>query len=197
MESWDVGWRSISLLSERAERIITAEVYVFPDSILCQGERNNSSTANEAWRITSLKIWMERFEWYRWKKEGICMDNLSKIHNNREFKKSKQCEPEEFEGRIIFMSMFSVIEWRQDDAKCILKSFRVARYAHRLPRGHWSFLGLGLEKTWYRTCTEKPNGEWDGTAASMILQMVTESRHSNFRASSAFERRELDFLEYG
>ena len=41
------------------------------------------------------------------------------------------------------------------------------------------------------------NGEWDGTAASMILELVTESRHSVFRASSAFERGELDIREYG
>ena len=55
----------------------------------------------------------------------------------------------------------------------------------------------GLEKTWYRTCTEKPNGEWDGTAASTILQLVTEPRHSFFRASGAFERGEADIREYG
>ena len=107
----------------------------------------------------------------------------------QKFMKSIQCEPEEFEGRIIFMSMFNEIEWRQDDAKCILNSIEVARYAHRFPRGHWSFLEPGLEKTWYKTCTEKPNNEWDGSAASMILQLNTESRHSVFRA--------LDTREYG
>ena len=56
MEYGDLSWRSISLLSEKAERIITAKVYVFSDSILCQGEINNPSTANEAWR--------KKIEWY-------------------------------------------------------------------------------------------------------------------------------------
>ena len=54
----------MSLLSERLEWIITAKVYVFSDSILCQDEIDNPSTADEAWRkklngtarITSLKI---------------------------------------------------------------------------------------------------------------------------------------------
>ena len=85
----------------------------------------------------------------------------------------------------------------ENDAKCIPNSVKFARYAHRFPRGHWSLLGPGLEKTWHRICTEKPNGEWDGTEASMILELVTESRHSVFRASSAFERGELDIREYG
>ena len=33
----------------------------------------------------------------------------------QKYMKSIQCEPEEFEGRIIFMSMLDEIEWRQDD----------------------------------------------------------------------------------
>ena len=33
-----MAWRSISPLSEQAERIITAKVYVFSDSTFCQGE---------------------------------------------------------------------------------------------------------------------------------------------------------------
>ena len=38
MEYGDFTWRSISLLSEKAERIITDRVYVFSDSILWQDE---------------------------------------------------------------------------------------------------------------------------------------------------------------
>ena len=50
MEYGDLAWRSTSLLSEQAERIITAKVYVFSDSIRCQGEVMNPSAANEAWQ---------------------------------------------------------------------------------------------------------------------------------------------------
>ena len=56
MEYEDFGWRSISLFFERVERIITVKVYVISESILCQGEVNNPSTANEAWR--------KKIEWY-------------------------------------------------------------------------------------------------------------------------------------
>ena len=99
---------------KKAERIITAKVYVFSDPILCQGETNNPSTANEAWR--------KKIEWYG--KNNVLTD-LNGIDGRKtefvwrisprfttteimeeieKFMKSIQCEPEEFEGRIIFMS---------------------------------------------------------------------------------------------
>ena len=126
-EYGDFAWRSRSLLSEKAERIITAKVYVFSDSILCQSEINNQSTANEAWR--------KKIEWYG--KKNVFKD-LNGIDGRKtefvwrisprfttaeimeeidKFMKSTQCEPEEFEGRIIFLLMLNEIEWRQDDAK--------------------------------------------------------------------------------
>ena len=95
------------------------------------------------------------------------------------------------------MSMFVEIEWREHDTGCIHDSIEVGNYARKFPRGHRSFLGPGLEKTWYRTCIEKPNRKWDGTAASMILQLVTISGDPVFRASSPLEKRESDLREYG
>ena len=73
----------------------------------------------------------------------------------QKFMKSIQCDPEELEGRIIFMSMFNEIEWKENDTECIHNSIQDSKYARRFLRGHWSFLGSGLEKTWYRTCSEK------------------------------------------
>ena len=90
--------------------------------------------------------------------------------------------------------------WREIDnwQECHQNCVEVSKYARRFHRGHWTFLGLGLEKTWYKTCLViKPNREWDKNAASMILPLVTESRHPVFRASSPFERGELDIREYG
>ena len=49
----------------------------------------------------------------------------------------------------------------------------------------------------YKTCSEKPNREWDRTAALMIPQLVTESGHAFFSSSSAFQRGKLDIKEYG
>ena len=51
---------------------------------------------------------------------------------------------------------------------CIQNSMKVSEYARRFPCGRWSFLGLGSEKKWYKTCSDKPNGNCDRTAEMMI-----------------------------
>ena len=101
--------------------------------------------------------------------------------------KSVQCEPEHINGRIIFMSMFNDIAWRENDntEECAQNATEVSKYARRFPCGRSSFLGPGSEKTRYKTCSNKPNREWDRTARMMILQLITESGHPVFRASSA------------
>ena len=98
-----------------------------------------------------------------------------------------QCEPEHFNDRIIFMSMYDEIAWRENGnkEKCAQNTFEVAKYPRRFPCGRWSFLGPGSEKTWYGTYSDKPDGNWDRTAEMMTLQLSTESGHPMFRASSA------------
>ena len=117
----------------------------------------------------------------------------------QKFVKSFQCEPEHFNSRIIFMSMFDVIMRGENDntEECAQNPIEVSKYAPRFPCGRWSFLGPRLEKTWYKTCSDKPNREWDRTAAMIVLQLVTESDHPVSRASSVFERGKLDITEYG
>ena len=97
-----------------------------------------------------------------------------------------QCEPENFTGRIIFMSMFNNIAW---DAKgnhetCVNNSETLEQYN---PRGHWSFLGAGSEKKWYGTYDCKPDGSWGRTGEKMLLNFAG-SGHPIFRGPSAFER---------
>ena len=117
---------------------------------------------------------------------------LEILEEIQKFMKSIQCE-------IIFMSMFDDIMWRENDntEECAQNDKEISKYARRFPRGRWSFLGPGLEKTWYKTCSDRPNREWDRTAAMMILHLVTETGLPVFRASSAIERGELDIREYG
>ena len=102
-----------------------------------------------------------------------------------------QCELEQCQGRIIFMSMYNDIVWRQEgnDEICLANCQNVADYAKRFAYGHWSFLGVGSERKWYGN-TYKPNGKWDWVAEDMMLNF-SESGHSAFRASSAFERGDL------
>ena len=82
-----------------------------------------------------------------------------------------QCEPEQFPGRIIFMSMYNHIVWGEKGNKemCI------------------AFLGSGSEKKWYGTYTYKSNGEWDRVAENMMINL-SESGHPVLRGSSALER---------
>ena len=182
MEYGDFTWRSTSLLSEKAERIITAKVYVFSYSKLCQSEVTDPSTANDAWKkkielygknnllkdLNGIDGMQTEFEW----KIFPGFTTLGILEEIQKIMKSFQCELEEFEGRIIFVSMFDDIMWGENDntEESALNAKEVSKYARRFPRGHWSFLGPGQEKTWYKTCSDKPNREWERTAAMMSTQ---------------------------
>ena len=84
------------------------------------------------------------------------------------------------------MSMYNDIAWgeRGNREICNANSVNVAAYARKFPQRRQSFLGPGCEKKWYGTHTQKPDGEWDRTAESMMLNFA-ESRHPVFRATSA------------
>ena len=115
---------------------------------------------------------------------------LEKIRN---LMKDLQWESEQVNDRIIFMSMYNDIVWREEGntEKCVTNSITNAKYACRCSRGRWSFLGPGSEKKWYGTHFDKQDGNCARTAEMMMLQLHTESCHQMFVASSAFERGEL------
>ena len=119
--------------------------------------------------------------------------------DSRRWASSKRLrEPWRFNGRIIFMSMKNDFVWRENGTtdECIQNSIEVSKYARRFLCGRWSFLGLGSEKTWYKTCSDKQNGNSDRSAEMMILQLHTESCHPIFRAFSAFETGDLESNEH-
>ena len=99
--------------------------------------------------------------------------------------KELKLDPEQFNERIIFMSMFNAmfndIAWgaQGNEEKCI-----------RFLRGRWSFLGPGSEKKWYGTYSDEPDGAWDTTAEDLMLEFA-ETTRPMFRASSALEKGEL------
>ena len=74
---------------------------------------------------------------------------------------NKMSEPEQFQGRIIFMSMFNDILWGSEDneRECNANADLVSIFAKRFPPGRWSFLGPGSETKWYSTYDERPRGE--------------------------------------
>ena len=97
---------------------------------------------------------------------------------------NKMSEPEQFKGRIIFMSMFNDIMWRitDNEKECIANSALEPIFAKRFPAERWSFLGLGSEMKWYSTYKERPRGDWDRVAELMIK--FGENGHPVFRATS-------------
>ena len=112
---------------------------------------------------------------------------------------ARRSQAEQFEGRIIFMSIYNdtVRGERGNTEKCITNSVTVTNYARRFLLGRWwSFMGPGSEKKWCGTCSDKPDGKWDRTDESMMLNFA-ESGHPIFRATSALERGELRSKENG
>ena len=93
-------------------------------------------------------------------------------------------EPQDFTGRIIFMSMFNDISWgsKHNEQECELSAKLVSIYAKRFSPGKWSFLGPGSEKKWYSTHESKPQREWERVAE------FSESGHPVFRATSPVSR---------
>ena len=98
-------------------------------------------------------------------------------------------DPGQFQGRIIFMSMFNNIIWRTTDneQECIANATFVSLFAKRCPAGRWSFFGLGSKKEWYSTCIDRPRGEWNRVAELMMIKFG-ESGHPVSRATSPLSR---------
>ena len=102
---------------------------------------------------------------------------------------SKMSDPSEFEGRVIFMSMFNDILWRSEDneQECESNAKLVWIYAKRFSPGRWSFFGPGSEKKLYSTHESKQQGEWD-RVAELVMIKFGESGHPVFRATSPLSR---------
>ena len=107
----------------------------------------------------------------------------------QDFMSKMSDKPEEFKGRIIFMSMFNDIIWGSQDneQECESNANFVSIYARRFSRGRWSFFGPGSEKKCYSTYDSKPQGEWDRVAELMMIKFG-ESGHPVFRATSPLSR---------
>ena len=106
--------------------------------------------------------------------------------------------PENFIGRIIFMSMFNDISCgsRDNEEECMLNAKLVSLYAKRFGKGQWSFIGPGSEKKWYCIGEDSPQGEWDNMAERMLLEFG-QSGCPIFLASSPLSRGRLKSKGHG
>ena len=131
-----------------------------------------------------VESWKKQIQWYS---ENDCFSELNRIDGQlmefvwqvfpgfttvgilnkiQQMMGKLQCEPENFTGRIIFVSMFNDIAWdaKGNDELCVSNSKTIREYAERFPRGHLSFLALGSKKKRYGTYRGKPDGSWNRTA---------------------------------
>ena len=199
--NWEKSsWKYFSLIGD--EQVISLQrtkVYVFSDSVLCLGKMNENPQSNIAWedRLTWFKSSPEfraldkidgepmEFEWNIFR--GFT--TLQLVREVQELLSRLSVEPENFTGRIIFMSMFNDISWRSKDneKECESSAQLVSLFAKRFGAGQWSFLGPGSEKTWFSTHEYNPQGEWDRIAEQMMLTFA-ESPHPIFRSTSPLSR---------
>ena len=97
---------------------------------------------------------------------------LQLVREVQEFLSKLSVQPEDFTGRIIYMSMFEDISWgsKDNEKECELSAQLVSLYAKRFSPGKWSFLGTGSEKKWYSPHEYKRQIEWDKLAELMMFK---------------------------
>ena len=154
----DYTWSATRLLCDRIHQISNAKTYDFADSVLCLG--GIKENPNEAWK--------EKIKWYfesnhlkdltRIDGEPVGVENIPRVHNIWP-PRSNRCKhiwkiDDQFDGRIIFMSMFNgIVWWEKGNAeKCENNSRAVANFARRFPRGQ-SMVMLGI---WWLTSQKPP-----------------------------------------
>ena len=155
----------------------------------------------------SNMAWEDRLTWFKSSPEYRALDRidgepmdfewkifpgfttLQLCNKVQEFMSKMSIQPEDFTGRIIFMSMFNDISWGSKDNKkeCESNAQLVSLFAKRIGAGQWSFFGPGSEKKWYSISEDSPQGEWDKIAEKMML-MFAESGRPIFHTTSPLSR---------
>ena len=209
-----IGWENHSwkyLSSIGDERIINLQrtkVYIFSDSVSCLDKIHQHPNANEFWKnriewITTSQSYRDydgisgeptEFEWSIF--PGF--DTLQLIDKVKSLLYRLGETPEDFTGRILFMSMFNDISCgTTDNEKEFLANARLlSLYARRFGKGQRSFIGLGSEKKWYSTKEDSPQGIWDNLAEKMLLEFA-ESGCPIFRATTPLSRGQLKSKGHG
>ena len=122
----DSSWKYLSLVgNEEVISLLHTKVYVFSDSVLCLGKVNPNPTSNSAWE--------EKLSWFKSSSQYRALDKIDgepmefewnifpgftalQLYNKvQELLSRLSVEPEDFTGRIIFMSMFNDISWGSED----------------------------------------------------------------------------------
>ena len=128
-------WSRITLLSDPAGKLIRTKVHVFSDSTLCVGVSNPDPTIGlHKWRKygTNTDLTTEiQFVWH-------VLPGASTIDTNKLVQsRLNGLDPQLFEERIVFLSMFNDIDWtiKVKTEICLHNAKGVAAFASTL--GHW------------------------------------------------------------
>ena len=207
---WEkLSWKYLSLIGdERVINLQRAKVYVFSDSVLCLGKIHQHPNANESWEnriewITTSQSNRDydgisgeptEFEWNIFpgfdtlQLYGKVTDLLSRLRET----------PDNFTGRILFMSMYSDISCgtKDNERECLANAKVFSIYAKKFGIGHWSFIGPGSEKKWYSMEENSPQEIWDHIAEKMLLEFA-ESTRPIFRATTPLSRGKLRSKGHG
>ena len=194
------SWKHLSLIGdETVINLQRAKVCVFSDSVLCIGRILQHPDSNEAWKNRIAGIRSEKryrdydaingesteFEWNIFpgfttlQLCGKINDILSDLGET----------PENFTGRILFMSMFNdSCDRKGNKGECLANARVVKVLAKR-------FGVAGSEKKWY-SAESSPQGAWDDFADEMLLEFA-ESGHPTFRATTPLSRGILESKGHG
>ena len=193
----------LSLIGD--ERVINLQhtkVYVFSDSVLCFGKIFENPQSNTAWE--------QRLGWFKSSPEYRNLDridgepmefewNIFPGFNTLQLNEKVKSlllrldeTPENYTGRILFMSMFNDISCgtKDNEKECLANARLVSLCARRFGKGQWSFSGPGSEKKWYCISEDSPQGVWDNIAEKMLVEFA-ESGCPIFRATTPLSRGQL------
>ena len=115
----ETSWKRTTLLTDRAVELSTAKAYVFSDPVLCMGRVSENTVSAWKWKIDWFMNSSQCRELDRFNGEPVEFDwtifpgftALQTLVEVQNMMTEIECEPEQFPGRIIFMSMYSDIAW--------------------------------------------------------------------------------------
>ena len=141
-----IPWVRSTLLNDRTVKLSTAKVYVFSHSVLCLtkiAEYPRSVVYRILWNIVNWTAIMENHSWFEWK-------HLPRTHHtgvtsgNQKNDRENRIQPEQFENRIIFMSMYKK---KKNQEIYMSHSSDFAAHSRRFPEGHSSDRELKKNET--------------------------------------------------
>ena len=93
--------------------------------------------------------------------------------------------PESFDERIIFTSMFKHTEWTKEGntETCLHNAKEVTTCATEFKPGHWCFLGPASENTWWNANSNESQGTWNIIKLLMVDMFECHTSHPIFPAT--------------